>query len=142
MSPTLLGMLNTPEIIALLVLALLLFGAKKLPELARGLGHGIREFKKATRDVQDELSNAMNAEPSHAPPQSLAPVAEPPTAESPAPPEGCAAPADPVQPVETVSSSEPEPPAAEPPASPEACAAPADAAQPTETASSSEPAKV
>jgi sec-independent protein translocase protein TatA len=62
-----LAMLNTPEIILILVLALVLFGAKKLPELARGLGHGIKEFKKATRDVQDELHTAMNAEPPPAP---------------------------------------------------------------------------
>jgi sec-independent protein translocase protein TatA len=59
----LLAMLNTPEIIALMVLALILFGAKKLPELARGLGHGIKEFKKATRDVSDEIQNAMDAPP-------------------------------------------------------------------------------
>src|SRR5512143_235601 len=75
----LLAMLNTPEIILILILALVLFGAKKLPELARGLGHGIKEFKKATRDVQDELQNAMNAEP---PPP---PVQTPPSA-PPAPP--------------------------------------------------------
>jgi sec-independent protein translocase protein TatA len=73
-------MLNTPEIILILVLALVLFGAKKLPELARGLGHGIKEFKKATRDVQDELQSAMNAEP---PPP---PVQPPPPAPPPAPP--------------------------------------------------------
>ncbi len=35
---------------------LLLFGAKKLPELARGLGKGIREFKKASSDIGDELN--------------------------------------------------------------------------------------
>jgi sec-independent protein translocase protein TatA len=54
------AMLQTPEIIGLLVLALILFGAKKLPELARGLGRGIKEFKKATRDVTDELNSAMD----------------------------------------------------------------------------------
>ena len=65
----LLGMLNTPEIIALLVLALILFGAKKLPELAKGLGHGIKEFKKASRDVTDELNTAMYSEPPPPPPR-------------------------------------------------------------------------
>jgi sec-independent protein translocase protein TatA len=54
------AMLQMPEIIALLVLALILFGAKKLPELAKGLGQGIKEFKKATRDVTDELHNAID----------------------------------------------------------------------------------
>ena len=66
-------MLNTPEIIMILVLALILFGAKKLPELARGLGHGIKEFKKATRDVTDELQHAIDSEPSP-PPRRSAPI--------------------------------------------------------------------
>ncbi len=47
------------EIILILALVLILFGAKKLPELAKGLGQGIKEFKKATRDVSDELRNSM-----------------------------------------------------------------------------------
>ena len=42
------------EIILILALVLILFGAKKLPELAKGLGTGIKEFKKATREVTDE----------------------------------------------------------------------------------------
>jgi sec-independent protein translocase protein TatA len=51
------------EIILILALVLILFGAKKLPELARGLGTGIKEFKKATHDVTDELSSAMDDTP-------------------------------------------------------------------------------
>jgi len=47
------------------------FGAKKLPELARGLGQGIKEFKKATRDVTDEVSSSMNETPT--PPSKQAP---------------------------------------------------------------------
>ncbi len=47
------------EIILILALVLILFGAKKLPELAKGLGTGIKEFKKATRDVQDEITNSL-----------------------------------------------------------------------------------
>ncbi len=39
--------------------ALLLFGPKKLPELARGLGKGIREFKKASNEVTEELERTM-----------------------------------------------------------------------------------
>jgi sec-independent protein translocase protein TatA len=46
------------EIILILALVLILFGAKKLPELAKGLGTGIKEFKKATREVTDEIQNA------------------------------------------------------------------------------------
>ncbi len=103
-----LGMLNTPEVIVILVLALVLFGAKKLPELARGLGQGIKEFKKATRDVQDELTNAMNAEPPYTPPPASLPPPSPPSAAptttaTDAPP---AAPTD-AAPPQTVTASEP-----------------------------------
>ena len=51
------------EIILILALVLILFGAKKLPELARGLGTGIKEFKKATQDVTDEIHSAMEERP-------------------------------------------------------------------------------
>ena len=46
------------EVILILAVVLILFGAKKLPELAKGLGTGIKEFKKATREVTDEIQNA------------------------------------------------------------------------------------
>jgi sec-independent protein translocase protein TatA len=52
------------EIILILALILILFGAKKLPELAKGLGQGIKEFKKATKEVTEEVSNAMEETPS------------------------------------------------------------------------------
>jgi sec-independent protein translocase protein TatA len=39
---------------------LLLFGAKKIPELARGLGKGIREFKDATKDVKNEIDKSLD----------------------------------------------------------------------------------
>ncbi len=48
------------EILVIMFIVLLLFGARKLPELARGLGQGMREFKKATSDIQDEISSATN----------------------------------------------------------------------------------
>ena len=48
------------EIVLILAVVLILFGAKKLPELAKGLGTGIKEFKKATREVSDEIHNAMD----------------------------------------------------------------------------------
>jgi sec-independent protein translocase protein TatA len=50
MKIALLGMLNLWEIILIVALVMLLFGARKLPELARGLGQGIKEFKKASKD--------------------------------------------------------------------------------------------
>ncbi len=48
------------EIIIIFVVVLLLFGGKKLPEFARGLGEGIKEFKKATNDIKDEVDNVIS----------------------------------------------------------------------------------
>lgn len=50
------GSLGMPELIIIFGIILLLFGAKKLPELARGLGRGIREFKDATNEITDEMN--------------------------------------------------------------------------------------
>ncbi|HKJ68847.1 MAG TPA: twin-arginine translocase TatA/TatE family subunit [bacterium] len=52
------GSLGPTELIIIFGIILLLFGAKKLPELARGLGRGIREFKDATNEITDEIKNA------------------------------------------------------------------------------------
>jgi len=49
------GNLGTGEIILILVIVLIFFGAKKIPELAQGLGKGLREFRKAARDIQEEV---------------------------------------------------------------------------------------
>ncbi len=57
------GMLGGWEIVLILAVVLILFGAKKLPELAKGLGTGIKEFKKATREVTDEIHSAMEDSP-------------------------------------------------------------------------------
>ncbi len=54
------GMIGGWEMVLILAMALMIFGAKKLPELARGLGQGIKEFKKATREVTDEVTSAMD----------------------------------------------------------------------------------
>ena len=51
------------EWVIVVLAVLLLFGAKKIPELARGLGTGIKEFKKATREVTEELQNATEDKP-------------------------------------------------------------------------------
>lgn len=56
------GSLGWPEIVIILVVILLLFGGRKLPELAKGLGKGLRLFKKEVRGVQDELESAVDAE--------------------------------------------------------------------------------
>jgi len=52
--------LGTGELIVILVVVLVLFGAKRIPEFAKGLGKGINEFKKASREVTDEIHNAGN----------------------------------------------------------------------------------
>ena len=46
------------EILLIVLVVLILFGAKKIPELAQGLGKGMREFKKALNDVQEDIKNA------------------------------------------------------------------------------------
>ena len=54
------AMLNGWEVVAILAVVLILFGAKRLPELAKGLGQGIKEFKKATNEVTSEIQRAAN----------------------------------------------------------------------------------
>ncbi|UCE18089.1 MAG: twin-arginine translocase TatA/TatE family subunit [Gemmatimonadota bacterium] len=49
------GAIGPGELIIVLLVILLLFGAKRLPELARGMGKGIREFKKATSGIEEEM---------------------------------------------------------------------------------------
>jgi len=53
-----------PEILILLLIVVLLFGAKKLPELARGMGRSIKEFKKATSDDSDDENDEEKADSS------------------------------------------------------------------------------
>ncbi|MCI9172070.1 twin-arginine translocase TatA/TatE family subunit [uncultured Duncaniella sp.] len=48
--------LGTGEIVIILVVVLLLFGAKKIPELARGLGRGVNSFRQGLNEVSDELN--------------------------------------------------------------------------------------
>lgn len=55
--------LRAPEIILIFLVVLLLFGAKRLPELFRSFGKSIREFKKATSEIEDDIRNAMDEEP-------------------------------------------------------------------------------
>lgn len=55
--------IGLPEILIILLVVLLLFGATKIPELAKGLGKGIKEFKKAARDDNEE-KNGDKKDPS------------------------------------------------------------------------------
>lgn len=49
------GGIGAQELILIFLVILLLFGAKRIPEIASGLGRGLREFKKAMRETQDEI---------------------------------------------------------------------------------------
>ncbi|HXG01356.1 MAG TPA: twin-arginine translocase TatA/TatE family subunit [Bacteroidota bacterium] len=53
------GNLGATEIILIVLVILVFFGAKKIPELARGLGQGIREFKKATKEVSEGVDEEV-----------------------------------------------------------------------------------
>ena len=49
------GNLGAPELILILLVIIVFFGAKKIPEIAQGVGKGIREFRKASREAQEEV---------------------------------------------------------------------------------------
>lgn len=66
-------MLNGWEVVAVLAIVLIIFGAKKLPELAKGLGQGIKEFKKSSREIQDEIQQAIDVDAPPPPPRRTAP---------------------------------------------------------------------
>jgi sec-independent protein translocase protein TatA len=55
--------LSGGELVLVLVVILVLFGAKRIPEFAKGLGKGINEFKKASREVTDEIERAADQPP-------------------------------------------------------------------------------
>ena len=56
------GMPGGPELLIIVLFAIIFFGAKKIPELARGLGKGIREFKEASKGVKDQIDEGLNPE--------------------------------------------------------------------------------
>jgi sec-independent protein translocase protein TatA len=64
-----LGDIGGSELILIMVVILIFFGANKIPELARGLGKGIREFKDASSEIRNEFENAGQARPNQYPPQ-------------------------------------------------------------------------
>ena len=65
------------EIIFVFAAALVLFGANKIPQFAKGLGQAIKEFKKASSDVSNEIHTAMNQEPPPPPPPPVKQLAAP-----------------------------------------------------------------
>jgi sec-independent protein translocase protein TatA len=81
--PLALGMPGGPELFLILLLVLIFFGAKRLPEMARSLGSGIKEFKKAMREVENEVQNATNDTTTTPPSKPAAPAS---ADQKPAPP--------------------------------------------------------
>jgi len=79
------GFLGGWEVVVIVAAVLVLFGAKRIPEFAKGLGQGIREFKKASREVTDEINRAGEDAPTapKAPPANTAPQNQQPTAPGP-----------------------------------------------------------
>jgi len=75
-----------PEVLLIMLVALLLFGSQRLPDLARSLGKSIREFKKATAGLEEEFRRAMEAPQPPAPrPPAAATVPASPAAPASAP---------------------------------------------------------
>jgi len=60
------GMIGGQEIIIILIIVLILFGGKKIPELMKGLGKGMKEYKKAVNDIEEELSEEKPKSQEHA----------------------------------------------------------------------------
>lgn len=59
--------LGAPEIIVILLIALVVFGPRKLPELGKSLGSGIREFRRSTQGLKEELEGSLREPPPSAP---------------------------------------------------------------------------
>ena len=57
------GMIGGWEMVVIAGVVLMMFGARKIPEFMKGLGTGIKEFKKATREMDNELQQAMHDDP-------------------------------------------------------------------------------
>lgn len=62
MYSTLLWMPGWGELLIIMLFVLIFFGAKKIPEIARGMGKGIREFKDATKEIKDEIKEGASDE--------------------------------------------------------------------------------
>jgi sec-independent protein translocase protein TatA len=71
------GNLGLPEILIILVLILLLFGAKRIPEIAGSFGKGITEFKRNMGDAQRQIMDPIREEPRTIATERAAPVAPP-----------------------------------------------------------------
>ncbi len=73
------GSIGMPELIIILVIALIIFGPRKLPELGKSLGKSINEFKKASTELQNTLEQEIKLEEQKEEKARAAAVAPPPT---------------------------------------------------------------
>lgn len=69
------GTLGIWELLILLVVVLLLFGPRRLPEMAKGLGQSVREFRKGLRDMRSDIDEELSVEQKKAQAAAAAPVA-------------------------------------------------------------------
>lgn len=60
-------MIGAPEIICIILIVLLLFGAKKIPELMKSMGKGVKFFKQGMNDIEEELNRPLEDQPSQQP---------------------------------------------------------------------------
>lgn len=109
------GNLGATEIIFILVIVLLVFGAKRLPEIGQSLGKGIREFRKSMTEISGEIHQAtQQPQPPQYPPPQYAPPPQYPAAPPAAPPaqlpQNAAVPAPQQAAAETVPAAQPAPP--------------------------------
>lgn len=71
------GSLGWPEIIAILVIVLVIFGPKRLPEIGKSLGKGIKEFKKSTTELQEHITKDEPETPAVEKAEAVQPAGEP-----------------------------------------------------------------
>ncbi len=62
-----------PELIVILLVALIVFGPKRLPEVGRSIGKGMREFRRATTELKDEFERDLDEEPTNRAPSGVGP---------------------------------------------------------------------
>ena len=71
------GSIGMPELMIIFVIALIIFGPRKLPELGRSLGRSLTEFKRASNDLRNTLEEEIKVEDTHPPEPKKTKVADP-----------------------------------------------------------------
>ena len=71
------GSIGMPELMIIFVIALIIFGPRKLPELGRSLGRSLTEFKRASNELRNTLEEEIKVEDTHPPEPQKAKVADP-----------------------------------------------------------------